>query len=147
MMQDIPKPQLHTHRPGEAARSCTERSPGRGVHAGSRGSCDNSIASRCLSDGKGKPRQLWRIQDLMTNDSLKAIYILDLINPSSLTSPWHARALWLLPASVCALRRSHPMFRTWILNVLVECSRKSTVHTTISLTSFFCLPFHSMMCP
>lgn len=45
------------------------------------------LTAVCLND-KGKPCQLWRIVDFMTNDSLKAIYILDRVNPSSLTNPW-----------------------------------------------------------
>lgn len=50
------------------------------------------LTAVCVND-KGKPCQLWRIVDLMTNNALRAIYILDRVNPSSLTNPWHDRTL------------------------------------------------------
>lgn len=74
---------------------------------------------------KGKPCQLWRIADLITKDSLKAIYILDRVNPSSLTNPWRDRTLQLLLSYFCALWRIKfpSMFRIWITSILVKCSR------------------------
>lgn len=73
----------------QTTRSCTECSPGRGVHVGTRACGDNSISSWCLSDDKGKPRQLWRILDLWLITQSKPL--ISSVNPSSLTDPWHAR--------------------------------------------------------
>lgn len=93
-----PKPQLHADCPRG-----TQCSPARSSESTPCHPCGLSgllwqwqqlhiLTTVCLND-KGEPCQLWRIVDFMTNDSLKAIYILDRVNPSSLTNPWHDRTL------------------------------------------------------
>ena len=85
--------------PGRQCPPARSSEPSQGQSCGPQSPCDtggSSVSSLpyavCLKD-EGKPRQWRRTVDLMTNDSLKAIYILNRVNPSSLTNPWRERTL------------------------------------------------------